>query len=201
MSIRILQGFADLAGGYHDGALRRFVELQQQQAARPKFGLSWHRRMLTQLGLSETWLALRDWTRATAEADALVSDAAANGDAYLKARTLELRARLALATGNPEMAERYLQHALDMIRLFHVPLVAWRVHATAREIFQHTDDKRAEKHRALAEQIVLELANSLAAVADLRESFLSARPIKALHECGAIPILSQSFRSPLVQPS
>ena len=198
MSIRILQGFADLAGGDHHRALQRFVDLQQQQAARPKFGLSWHRRMLTQLGLTETWLAQREWTKAATEADVLVTDAATFGDSYLKARVLELKARLDLASGDPQSAERYLQHALDVITLFQVPLAAWRVHATAAEIFRQTDEKRSETHRAHAERIVLELADSLATVPELRASFLSAQPIRGLLDPG-VSRAGEIFPQPLVQ--
>jgi tetratricopeptide (TPR) repeat protein len=199
-TIRILQAFADLAAERHDRASQRFAEIYSQNA-HPKFGLSWHRRMLAQLGLSETWLALGEWARATAEADALVKDASECGDSYLKARALEMRARLALASGKPEAAERYVQQALDAVTIFNVPLAAWRVHRTAGDVFGLTNSARAAKHRAHAERVVLELAASLADVESLRQTFLSAQPVRDVLDGKLNGNLDATLAPPLVQQS
>lgn len=201
MTIRILQGYADLERGRHDRALQRFIEIHKQQQGRPKFGLSWQRRLFTQLGLTETWLALKDWTRALVEADSLIDNASRYGDAYLKVRALELRARLAISSGKPETAERYLRHALDAIARFDVPLVAWRVHATAWDVFREINDSRSEGHRARAEAGVLKLARSLEGVESLQRSFLLARPVSRLLNPTAPQAPTGGVPAPLVQPS
>ena len=200
MTVRVLQGFADLERGRHDQALGRFIEIHKQQA-RPKFGLSWHRRLFTQLGLAETWLVLKDWPRASVEADSLVENASKYGDAYLKARALELRARLAICSGKPETAERYLRLALETIARFDVPLVAWRIHATAWDVFLEINDSRAATHRSHAEAGVLDLARSLHGVESLQRSFLLARNVNRLLDHSAQRTTSGGLLSPLVQQS
>ncbi len=126
-TLQILQSFAELSAGRHEQSLQRFIEIRDQ-AAGSKFGLSWHRRLFAQLGLSEALLALGDIARASREADTLVSDVSKCGDSYLRARAWEMRARLSLASGKPELAERHLRWALDAVTTFDVPLAAWRVH-------------------------------------------------------------------------
>jgi tetratricopeptide (TPR) repeat protein len=199
-TMRILQGFADAQAGHHDRALRQFAEIRDRKP-HPKFGLAWQRRMLAQLGLGEVWLARAEWTRATTEADALVSDATECGDGYLKARAWDLRARLALASAGPDAAQPYVQRALEIVTTFDLPLAAWRVHATAFEVYQHTNRAKADVHRSNAESIVLGLASSLAEVAPLRQSLLSAEPVRRLLEAKPNGNLHETFTSPLVQQS
>jgi hypothetical protein len=108
---------------------------------------------------------------------------------------------LAISSGKPETAERYLQHALDAIARFDVPLVAWRVHATAWDVFRETNDSRSEGHRARAEAGVLKLARSLESVESLQRSFLLARPVNRLLNPNAPQAPTSGVPTPLVQPS
>jgi tetratricopeptide (TPR) repeat protein len=174
-----LQGFADLAAGRYEQALQRFRATRAHQPA-ARFGLSWQRRMFAAMGHSETLLALGDLTRAAQEADILVKDVLDHGDVYLKARILEMRARMALAGGNHDASQRYLQDALAAVTMCDVPLAAWRVHATGWDIYRQINSAQAEMHRSKAVRIVLELAASLTQIESLRDSFLTAQPVRRL---------------------
>jgi hypothetical protein len=58
---------------------------------------------------------------------------------------------------------------------FEVPLAAWRVHATAAELYEHTGNSgAADHHRDLSRTTILQLAQSLPVEEPLRDTFLSA---------------------------
>jgi hypothetical protein len=62
---------------------------------------------------------------------------------------------------------------------FEVPLAAWRVHATASELYRNEGDRdSAERHLALSRETIMKLANSLPAEEPLRQIFLSAPMIR-----------------------
>ena len=65
---------------------------------------------------------------------------------------------------------------------YEVPLAAWRVYATAAEIYERMRDNRSAMHyRKLSCETILKLADSLPAEeAALRKTFLSAPPISAI---------------------
>jgi tetratricopeptide (TPR) repeat protein len=197
-TLRLLTGFADLAAGRQDRALQSFTDIRDQNL-RARFGLSWHRRMFAELGLSETWLAIGEFARARTEADLLVDDVTRYGDCYLKARAWEMRARLALASGRPESAERYLRRALDVITTFDVPLARWRVHATAWEVYRQLNSRDAELHRSSAHHAALDLAGSMADLEPLRERFLSAHPIRRVIERKGSGSVDEALPPTLVQ--
>jgi hypothetical protein len=79
------------------------------------------------------------------------------------------------------MAELDLTRAQDCIAKgvsamegFEVPLAAWRVHATAFELYRNSGDRDlAERHLALSRETVMRLANSLPAEEPLRQTYLS----------------------------
>lgn len=176
MRTAILQGFTDLTMGEYDRAAQCFQEVRDQFSHRTV--LHWYWGMLARLGLSETWLASGDLPRAKVEADALEPDVSRCGDSYLKALAWETRGRLALAEGNQQKAEQYIRKGLDTINSVEVPLAAWRVHAAAWEVYREIDSARADAHRASAQDIIAQIADSLEQVEALRESFLSAQEVR-----------------------
>jgi DNA-binding winged helix-turn-helix (wHTH) protein/tetratricopeptide (TPR) repeat protein len=172
-TMRNLLAFGDLNARRYERALRQFREILDQQT-QSKFGLSWQRRMLARLGLTETLLAMGELARAAAEAEQLIADVTEFGDCYLRARAFELHARLAAVSGRAIQAEQRVRAALEAVTRLDVPLVAWRVHGTAWDILRGTNTAEAERQRAAAEGAIYRLANSLAEVEPLRQSFLTA---------------------------
>jgi hypothetical protein len=64
---------------------------------------------------------------------------------------------------------------------FEVPLAAWRVHATASQLYQSSADRDlAARHLALSRETIMKLANSLPAEEPLRRIFLSAPVIRII---------------------
>jgi hypothetical protein len=64
---------------------------------------------------------------------------------------------------------------------FEVPLAAWRVHATAFELYQNSGNRDlAERHLALGHETVMKLANSLPTEEPLRQTYLSAPVIRKI---------------------
>jgi tetratricopeptide (TPR) repeat protein len=179
--ILILKGFSEVAAGQYTGALRCFERLRDYPA-HPKTALAWHRRLFARLGLAETWLASGNPVKAQAEASALLEDLSDCGDEYLKARAWEMNARLALARGESESAERSVLRALEAVSVAEIPLAAWRVHATASDLYRPTNASSADAHRSRAKSIIRELADSLEEVDTLRQTFLTAPPVRRILE-------------------
>lgn len=172
----ILQGFTDLTIGEYDRAAQCFQEVLDHFTRRTV--LHWYWGTLARLGLSETWLASGNLAKANIEADALEQAVSVCGDSYIKALAWETRARLALAEGKQEKAEQYILKGLETIASVDVPLAAWRVHAAAWEVYRETDRARSNTHRASAQDIIAQIADSLDEVESLRESFLSAQDVR-----------------------
>jgi hypothetical protein len=95
------------------------------------------------------------------------------------------------------MAELDLTRAQDCIAKgvsamegFEVPLAAWRVHATAFELYQNSGERDlAERYLALSRATVMKLANSMSAEEPLRRTFLLAPRIRKILGDGETPIL------------
>ena len=60
-------------------------------------------------------------------------------------------------------------------------LAAWRVHATAFELYHDSDNRDlAEHHLALTRETVMKLANSLPPEEPLRQTYLSAPIVRKI---------------------
>ncbi len=71
---------------------------------------------------------------------------------------------------------------------FEVPLAAWRVHATAAEVYRWMKSRElAERQLALSRETIMKLANSLPAEEPLRHIFLSAPKIRKILGEGETP--------------
>ena len=78
-----------------------------------------------------------------------------------------------------DRARDYIAKALSTMEGFEVPLAAWRVHATAAELYRASDNSEsADRHRELSRETILKLADSLATEETLRKTFLSAPSVR-----------------------
>ena len=76
----------------------------------------------------------------------------------------------AIAERDLERAKKSVDTALPTMANFEVPLAAWRVHATAADLYARMRNRsRAEQHRELSRATVMTLANSLPQIATLIE--------------------------------
>jgi len=178
----ILLGYAHFEEGDYEQALKYFEEVRDQSNNRSV--LHWYWRLLAQLGLTETWLALGNLAKANLAAGVLEQSISTCGDSYLKALTWEVRARLAMANGKQSEAERYILKGLETMAAVDVPLTAWRIHAAAWEVYRQTNRAKAKMHRSLAQNIVRQIADSLREVESLRQAFLAAKGIRSVLDEG-----------------
>ena len=70
--------------------------------------------------------------------------------------------------------------ALETVKMAVIPVVAWRVHATAWDVYSSLDIAKAETERQEAESLIFQIAESLEGLGPLRESFLSANPVRRI---------------------
>ena len=154
--------------------MRYFEEVLERGNVRSS--LLWYWRMLARLGLAEARLASGDQA---GEQAALVMDAASTlGNSVVHGLACEAAARVAMARGTLERAESLVRQAS---KIADTPVVAWRAHATAWELSRRLKrTAEAERHRARAEALVLQLAESFDARDPLRQSLLAAAPVQQI---------------------
>jgi tetratricopeptide (TPR) repeat protein len=181
------QTIAKFAGAYlqlgnrqYEDALRTFAQILDP-AATPKFFLHWYWRMKAQLGLADAWLAAGNLRKARTEADRFLDAVSLTSEPNLLALASEVQARVAMAAKDWTRAERDLESALTIVSQFDVPTTGWRVHATRADLAARVrDETAAEQHRARAEAVVLELAQSFDGEEPLRETFLASPPVRRI---------------------
>jgi DNA-binding winged helix-turn-helix (wHTH) protein/tetratricopeptide (TPR) repeat protein len=177
---RLARGYAELERGHYDEASRYFDEILDP-AVTPKFFLHWYWRMSAQLGLSNVWLAAGSLGRARSEADRFLASALSTAEPNLHALGWDVQARVSMAEKDWRGAEANIERGLAVLERFHIPTVAWRVHATRSELYRREKNHdAAEAQRAQAERVVLTLAGSFESDEPLRRSFLSADPVRRI---------------------
>ncbi len=90
----------------------------------------------------------------------------------------KLMAQVAIARGDPADAEKHLNAALDILREFPAPLVAWRTYAALGRLHAQAGDEEAARN-AFAESAAV--VNSIALhVSDeeLRTTFLNSTAVR-----------------------
>jgi len=133
------------------------------------------------LGLSNVWLESGDLIKARTEAEVFLKSALSTANPYLRALAWEMKSRIAMAEQDLRRAQEYVEQALAVLGGFEIPLAAWRVHATACDVYAYgNDDKVVQMHRASAAQHILTIANSFSPTEPLRASFLSAAPVRRI---------------------
>ena len=96
----------------------------------------------------------------------------------MKALASELNARVAFADHDSLSSRQHIQNALAIVEKFDLPVAAWRVNAAAWELYPNQEE--SERHRAVARDTLLNIANSFDADEPLRASLLSAAPVRHL---------------------
>jgi DNA-binding winged helix-turn-helix (wHTH) protein/tetratricopeptide (TPR) repeat protein len=170
-------GYAEIGLGNISEAVRHFSAVEEM--TNEKFYLYWYWRMQAQLGMSSAWLESGNLVNARHEAARFLESALSTDDPNLQALAWEMKARITIAAGEWIEAEPFVLQSLAILQSFDVPIAAWRVHATAWEIYRQLgQEDKAEQHRSAAETVAQALANSLASDEPLREIFLKADPVR-----------------------
>jgi tetratricopeptide (TPR) repeat protein len=173
-------GNAALEQANYDEALQKFRQVIDERVT-PKFFLHWYWRMLAQLGLANVWLAQGDLGKARTDAELLLTSALSTADPSLQALAWELNARLAIARNDWKGAETSIENGLLILEKFEIPLVVWRLHGTAWDLYQRRKNaKVAETHRKCSETFIRKIANSFAPAEPLRAVFLAAPSVRRI---------------------
>jgi tetratricopeptide (TPR) repeat protein len=176
----ILAGSAKTALGDHDGALKYLLQAQEEMDQLTVIH-DWHHRMLLHSALADLWLEKADLLKARTEADRLLALTQVTEKRTLQALAWEVNTRVAVAEQDFEGAQRSIDNALSTVGSVDVPLAAWRVHATAADLYKRRNGGEvAEHHRQISRTAILKLANSLPADGALKKTFLSAPLIRAI---------------------
>ena len=169
-----MAGTAEVGLGNHERGLEH-LSLAIQEMDRQMVVNDWQCRLVVESALTELRLAKGDIVQAQAQAERFLRAALATAERTYQALAWEVNARVALAEDNRNRAQECLAKALSTMEGFEVPLAAWRVHATAAELYiLARDQKSAKHHRELSRATILKLAESLPAEDHLRKTFLSA---------------------------
>jgi len=178
----VASGYAELYHGTPERALACFAGVRDYRIT-PRFFLHWHWRMHAELGSAEARLKAGDLTNARNEAEGFLQSAASVADPNMRVLAWDVRSRVASAENNFNHARECIDNALAIVDRFDIPVAAWRVHATAADLFAYLEDReKAVNHRARAQELVLRLADTFDEGEPLRESLLAAPLVRRLFE-------------------
>jgi hypothetical protein len=174
----ILKGSAQAALGNSDLALEHLLTARNAMDQQTVI-IAWYWRMQLQSSLTDLWLAKGDLSQARSEAEQFLEGTLATAEHTWQALAWEANARVAMAQLDTNRARECIISALSTMEGFEVPLAAWRVHATAAELYRVGENSEAaEHHRELSRATILKLAASLPAEEPLRKTFLSAPSVR-----------------------
>jgi hypothetical protein len=143
--------------------------------------LVWYHRLQLESALTELWIAKGDLPQARGQAESYLKIALGTAEHTWQALAWEVNARVATVELNLPRAQQCIARGLSAMKGFEVPLAAWRVHATASQVYRYSGDRDlAEYHLALSRETIMKLANSLPAEEPLRQTFLSAPAIRKI---------------------
>lgn len=176
---RVAKGYLEIDRGNYEQALLCFRDVLDPELT-PRFFLHWYWRLQAQLGIANAWLAAGNVHNSQTGAELFSEFALSTSDPNLHALAWDLEARIAGAQRNRKLAEDSLERGLAILEQFEIPVTAWRVHATAYDLYRQKTKKLAEMHRARAEGYIRKLADSFAPDEPLRNSLVSARSIRRI---------------------
>jgi serine/threonine protein kinase/tetratricopeptide (TPR) repeat protein len=134
----------------------------------------WRYNIRLEAGLAEHWLRQNDLEKAREYVDRLMATAVEHEVHKYIAVAHNLMARISVRAGELEDAEKHFDAALNELRDYPAPLVAWRVHAgRARLKSKMGDVAGAEEASARATEIINLIASNVKDE-NLRNTFLSA---------------------------
>jgi DNA-binding winged helix-turn-helix (wHTH) protein/tetratricopeptide (TPR) repeat protein len=176
----LASGYAELYQGRCEEALRYFAKIRDPKIT-PKFLFHWRWRLRAQLGTVDARLQAGDLQSARIEVDDFLHSALSTGEPNLHAFAWEASARVAMAHKDRDRVLQCVESALAILDKFDLPIVAWRVYATAWDSYSYIGDaEKAERYRARAKEVILRLADSFEPEEPLRASLLAAAPVRRI---------------------
>ena len=138
-------------------------------------------------GLGEAWLERGDVDRAHRVATELSDLASQPGECTWMALGARLLARVATARGDQDRARAEIARAGRALEGAEAPLAAWRVHATAAELYEaHGESAAARRAWGASAAVLRRLATSLSEHPRLRQGLLDSPPAARILERSAL---------------
>jgi hypothetical protein len=157
-------------------AFRCFWEVTRKLERGAMMDWIWHMHLHS--GLSEHWMAQRDFVRARQEANRACALAAQSGERTRLALGRRTLAEIALAERDWAAAEAEIRQAEVVLAGRDLPLAEWRVYATAADLHRRQRRKAAAQDcRARSRGVLRRLADSLGNEASLRHHMHSHMPV------------------------
>jgi len=172
----VASGYAELDQGKYDAALDCFSRVRDFAITR-KFFLHWRWRTSAHLGSCRVLLRAGKIAEARRETEDLLKSVLSTADPELHALAWAMKAKVAMNEKDWDSAGQSIEAALAVLERFEVPLVAWRVHATAWDLYRADDQGRSEQHLRHAKELIMKLANSFEPGEHLRDTFLAGAPV------------------------
>jgi hypothetical protein len=152
----------------------------------PNFFAHWYFRAHARLGLIEARLSAADPAGARREIDDLLTGALRGAEPNVRALAWETKSRVATAEKDFDGARACIDSALAIVDEFDIPVAAWRVHNSACDLCRGgVGRERADAHRSRAKELIMRIADSFEHDEPLRESLLTAQPVRRLFERSA----------------
>jgi DNA-binding winged helix-turn-helix (wHTH) protein len=165
---------AEAARGNVQNALGKLSAFRDE-LNRKKIIFDWYFELLLGSSLTDLWLGISDLAQAREEADRFLAAALATAERTSQALAWETSARVSLAEKNSDRALECITKGLSTMVGFETPLAAWRVDATAAEVYESMGSPdMANRHRESSRATIRQLADSLANERVLRNIFLSS---------------------------
>jgi DNA-binding winged helix-turn-helix (wHTH) protein/tetratricopeptide (TPR) repeat protein len=170
-------GFQALAEGADDRALQCF-DAVRDRAQTPKFFMHWYWRVHAHLGSTRAWLHAGNLAQARSEVGQLRRAALATADPNLHVLAWEATAQVAIAEMHWADAEESVANALRELARSPVPISAWRVHATAADLYRKTGRiDAASVHHVRALEHLATLVNSFEPDEPIRQALVVAASV------------------------
>ena len=179
---RLAAGLEALEHGRWDEARRHFEDVRDPTHT-PKFFLHWYWRTHAHVGLVRARLHAGQIANARSEADRLTDAALGIDDPNLLALAWDARAQVAMAESNWVDARQSIDRAFTALARFDVPISAWRVHATASELYRKLgQSEKAATERERGRAHIVALVESFGPDEPLRFAMLSAESVRRVYE-------------------
>lgn len=166
----ITVAYSDLATGDPQRALQAFTKVRDRPL-KPKVFMQWYWRMIAEFGIVSSHLELGNLDAAETGAEIFAEEMAALADPAMRSRAWSTLALVAAAKRNLPRALQCADRAVEEMRGFDLPWVAWRVHGTASWLYAlAAQPQAAANHGHTAEVALLHLVNSFDPGDPLRET-------------------------------
>lgn len=174
----VFAGTAETGLGDFDNALEHLLTARSEMDAQFVI-VDWYHRLMLQWALTNLWLSRGDLSRAQEEGATFLEHAGRTAEQTWRALAWEANARVALAMGDARRASELVDQALQAVDGVEAPVAGWQAHATAAAVARARGGVVAAAHHSTqAREVIRKLAASLGPNETLRQTFLSARPVR-----------------------